>query len=131
MSSYNRHSPTNWQSASFCKSNIYFKADSCVRPSSLDVAFVDYDGVRFHMTTPEKKTVLLLSMHIRCWDELVKYGARDILKREYGSLLAPQSEPEYNVSLLIDLEQVPQAPGKYIFIDPDCSVVLICHRRGA
>ena len=92
---------------------------------------MDYDGVRFHMTTPEKKTVLLLSMHIRCWDELVKYGARDILKREYGSLLAPQSEPEYNVSLLIDLEQVPQTPGKYIFIDPDCSAVLICHHRGA
>jgi hypothetical protein len=52
-------------------------------------------------------------MHIRCWDELVKYGAMDVLKREYGSLLAVQPEPEYNVSLEIDLEQIPADPGVY------------------
>ncbi|KAG5647910.1 hypothetical protein DXG03_007834 [Asterophora parasitica] len=46
-------------------------------------------------------------MHIRCWDELVQYGALDILKREYGDLVAAQPEQEYNVSLVIDLEQVP------------------------
>ena len=50
-------------------------------------------------------------MHIRCWDELVKYGALDVLKREYGSLLSSQVEPEYNVSLEIDLEQAPADPG--------------------
>ncbi|PPQ90740.1 hypothetical protein CVT25_010129 [Psilocybe cyanescens] len=77
------------------------------KPGSLDVVFVDYDNVRFHLSTPERKTVLLLSMNIRCWDELVQYGALDILRREYGSLLATQVEPEYNVSLEIDLEQVP------------------------
>jgi actin related protein 2/3 complex, subunit 2 len=75
------------------------------------VQFVDYDGVRFHLSTPEKKTQLLLSMHIRCWSELVQYGALDVLGREYGSLLLPQSEPEYNVSLSIDLEQVPTEQG--------------------
>lgn len=78
----------------------------------MDVAFVDYDGVRFHLSTPEKKTVLLLSMHIRCWDELVNYGALDILAREYSSLLRPTAEPDYNVSLEIDLEQIPTAPGQ-------------------
>jgi actin related protein 2/3 complex subunit 2 len=77
----------------------------------LDVQFVDYDGVRFHLSTPEKKTQLLLSMSIRCWDELVQYGALDVLGREYGSLLLPQAEPEYNVSMAIDLEQVPTEPG--------------------
>ncbi|THU99097.1 arp2/3 complex 34 kDa subunit [Dendrothele bispora CBS 962.96] len=81
--------------------------EKIIKPSSLDVSFVDYDGVRFHMSTPEKKTALLLSMHIRCWDQLVQYGALDVLKREYGSLLKPSAEPEYNVSLEIDLEQVP------------------------
>jgi len=81
------------------------------RPSSLDVSFVDYDGVRFHMSTPERKTALLLSMHIRCWDQLVQYGALDVLKREYGALLQASSEPEYNVSLEIDLEQVPSGAG--------------------
>uniref|UniRef100_A0A0W0G9Y0 Arp2/3 complex 34 kDa subunit n=1 Tax=Moniliophthora roreri TaxID=221103 RepID=A0A0W0G9Y0_MONRR len=81
--------------------------EKLAKPSSLDVSFVDYDGVRFHLTTPERKTCLLLSMHIRCWDELVRYGALDVLKREYGSLLSAQPEAEYNVSLEIDLEQVP------------------------
>ena len=73
--------------------------------------FVDFDGVRFHLSTPERKTVLLLSMQIRCWDELVKYGALDILKREYGALLTAQAEQEYNISIQIDLEQIPADPG--------------------
>ncbi|KAJ7504561.1 arp2/3 complex 34 kDa subunit [Mycena galericulata] len=82
-------------------------SEKIIKPSSVDVQFVDYDGVRFHLSAPERKTVLFLSMHIRCWDELVQYGAIDVLKREYGSLLQPQPEPEYNVSLAIDLEQLP------------------------
>lgn len=52
-------------------------------------------------------------MHVRCWDELVRYGAVEVLQREYGALLLPQSEPEYNASLRIDLEQVPSDPGTY------------------
>jgi len=76
------------------------------------VQFVDYDGVRFHLSTPERKTALLLSMHIRCWAELVQYGANDILRREYGSLMKGQAEPEYNVSLEIDLEHVPADGGE-------------------
>ena len=52
-------------------------------------------------------------MHIRCWDELVKYGAVEVLKREYGSLLVAQPEPEYNVSLGIDLEQIPADAGAF------------------
>lgn len=54
-------------------------------------------------------------MHIRCWDELVKYGAIDILKREYGSLLTAQPEPEYNASLEIDLEAAPTSAGRWTF----------------
>ncbi|KAJ2934782.1 hypothetical protein H1R20_g2246, partial [Candolleomyces eurysporus] len=85
-------------------------SEKLAKPGSLDVAFVDYDGVRFRLSTPEKKTQLLLSMSIRCWDELVRYGALEVLGREYGALLQPQAEPEYNVSLLIDLEQAPVDP---------------------
>lgn len=88
------------------------------RPSSLDVQFVDFDGVRFHLSTPERKTSLLLSMHIRCWEELVRYGALDILKREYGALLLEQAEQEYNVSLEIDLEQIPSDSGTFTWCFP-------------
>ncbi|KAI0350049.1 actin-like protein ARPC2 [Trametes cingulata] len=79
------------------------------QPSALDVQFVDFDGVRFRLTTPDRKvpTALALSMNIRCWDELVRYGVNDILKREYGSLLRGEPEFGYNVTLDIDLEQIP------------------------
>jgi len=72
---------------------------------------VDYDNVRFHLSTSERKTVLLLSMNIRCWNELVQYGALEVLQREYGALLSNETEPDYNVSLQIDLEQVPVDQG--------------------
>jgi len=51
-------------------------------------------------------------MNIRCWDELARYGAVEVLKREYGGLLLDEPEQDYNVSLMIDLEQVPQDPGE-------------------
>ncbi|EIN04912.1 arp2/3 complex [Punctularia strigosozonata HHB-11173 SS5] len=81
--------------------------DKAAKPSSLDVQFVDFDGVRFRLSTPDKKSIILLSMNIRCWDELVQFGALDILGREYGALLKSEPEPDYNVSLEIDLEQLP------------------------
>ena len=84
---------------------------SDLRPTALDVSFVDFDGVRFRLTTPERKTSLTLSMSIRCWSELVSYGAIELLSREYGSLLRAQPEPDYDVSLDIDLEQVPPVGG--------------------
>ncbi|KIY53001.1 P34-Arc-domain-containing protein [Fistulina hepatica ATCC 64428] len=84
--------------------------EKLIKPTSLDVQFVDFDGVRFRLSTPERKTALVLSMQIRCWDELLTYGALEILRREYGTLLMAQTEPEYNVSLEIDLEQVPSDP---------------------
>lgn len=51
-------------------------------------------------------------MSIRCWDELARYGVADILRREYGALLMDQPEHDYNISLMIDLEQVPQDAGE-------------------
>ena len=52
-------------------------------------------------------------MNIRCWDELVRYGVHDILKREYGPLLKSAPENDYNVSLEIDLDQLPPEGGEY------------------
>lgn len=74
--------------------------------------FVDFDGVRFHLSTPERKTSLLLSMSVRCWDELAKYGVDNLLRREYGHRVKAAPEPEYNVSLEIDLEQFPPEGGE-------------------
>lgn len=86
------------------------------RPTSLDQAFVDFDSVRFHLSTPTKKTLLLLSMHVRCWDELVQHGAGEIMQREYGAWLIAQgeTESEYSVSLEIDLEKLPEGEGELL-----------------
>jgi hypothetical protein len=75
---------------------------------------VDYDNVRFHLSTPSSKTQLLLSMGIQCWPDLVKYGAREHLQQEYGGYLLGEgeTEPEYNVSLMIDLEKLPAMSGE-------------------
>jgi len=92
-------------------------AEKFIKPGSLDVYFVDYDGVRFHISTPERKTLLLLSMSIRCWDELVKFGANEIIAREYGVHVVGTAEQGYNVSLQFDLEQAPalgEARDKFI-----------------
>ena len=51
-------------------------------------------------------------MHIHCWDELVRYGALDVLRRDYGSLVQAQPESDYNVSLVIDLDTAPPEGGE-------------------
>ena len=51
-------------------------------------------------------------MNIRCWDDLVKYGANEILRREYGHHLKDEIESDYDVSLEIDLEQMPADVGE-------------------
>lgn len=51
-------------------------------------------------------------MSVRCWDELAKYGVDNLLRREYGHRVKAAPEPDYNVSLEIDLEQFPPEGGE-------------------
>ncbi|GAA5914526.1 hypothetical protein JCM8208_005380 [Rhodotorula glutinis] len=92
--------------------NLYLRqtlADKFIRPTSLDQSFVDFDSVRYHLSTPERKTQLVLSMDVPCWQELKQYGALDVLEREYGSRLLPENQTEdgYSLTLVVDLEQGP------------------------
>ena len=79
----------------------------------MDIQFVDFDNVRFHLSTGESKSQILLSMAIQCWPDLVKYGAREHLQEQYGAYLLSEAEtePEYNVTLSIDLEKLPGTQG--------------------
>jgi len=80
----------------------------------MDIQFVDYDNVRFHLSNGDSKTTAVLSMAIQCWPDLLKYGAREQLKEQFGEYLLgeEQTEPEYNVSLEIDLEKIPSSDGR-------------------
>lgn len=70
------------------------------------------DGVRYHLSTPTKKTTILLSIDIRCWNQLVQYGAQEIMKREYGDWISPEVEPDYVFSLLFEVDRIPTDPGE-------------------
>jgi actin related protein 2/3 complex subunit 2 len=81
-------------------------AEKFQRATTLDQSFVDFDSVRYHLSTPTRKSHLLLSMDVPCWAQLAQYGARQVLEREYAHRLVAESEtePGYSVSLEIDLE---------------------------
>ncbi|KAI1470424.1 P34-Arc-domain-containing protein [Daldinia caldariorum] len=76
-------------------------------PASIDQTVSDFDGVIFHISTPEAKTKILISIQIRCFKDLVKYGAEQVLQREYGPyVVAP--ETGYDFSIQVDLESLPE-----------------------
>lgn len=76
----------------------------------MDQVVSDFDGVTFHLSTPETKTRILISISVKCYHELLKYGAQDVLEREYGPyIVAP--EAGYDFSVLIDLESLPDDAG--------------------
>lgn len=83
-----------------------------VPPVSVDQVVSDFDGVTFHLSTPEAKTKILISINVRCYRELVQYGAQEVLEREYGPyIVVPESG--YDFSIQIDLEDLPADAGGF------------------
>lgn len=77
-------------------------------PSSIDQVVSDFDGVTFHISTPTTKTQILVSINIKCYQELVGYGAQAVLERAYGSYIV-SPEQGYDFSVQIDLENLPES----------------------
>jgi actin related protein 2/3 complex subunit 2 len=75
-------------------------------PVSIDQTVSDFDGVTFHISTPESKSKIMISIQIRCFPDLLRYGAEEVLNREYGSYVVPP-EPGYDFSIVVDLENLP------------------------
>jgi actin related protein 2/3 complex, subunit 2 len=75
-------------------------------PSSIDQVVSDFDGVTFHISTPTSRTQILISLSIKCYKELLEYGAEQVLQREYGQYITT-TEAGYNFSILVDLENLP------------------------
>ncbi len=80
---------------------------------SVDQVVSDFDGVTFHLSTPESKSKILISIAVKCYSELLKYGAQEVLEREYGPYIV-SPEIGYDFSVLIDLENLPDDPGRAI-----------------
>ncbi|KAG5513534.1 hypothetical protein PMAC_000966 [Pneumocystis sp. 'macacae'] len=71
--------------------------------SSIDQIISDFDGVIYHISTPETKTKMLISIRIRCYNNLVKYNAQTVLEKYYRKMIV-SPEDKYDFSLCIDLE---------------------------
>ena len=70
----------------------------------------DFDGVTFHISTPESKNKIRISMGIKCFKDLLQYGADQQLQKEYGSYIT-DIEPGYDFTLLVDLDNLPPSAG--------------------
>jgi actin related protein 2/3 complex subunit 2 len=79
-------------------------------PVNIDQTVSDFDGVTFHISTPETKTKILVSIQVKCFNELLKYGAQQVLEREYGPYVV-EPESGYNFSVQVDLESLPENKG--------------------
>lgn len=61
------------------------------------------------MSTPTSKRIIQLSMSIRCWRDLVRYGVNETMQREFGDWLSPDGVEEgFNVTLVLDFEKIPE-----------------------
>jgi actin related protein 2/3 complex subunit 2 len=96
------------QTVSQCTSTDQSLLFHSAAPTAIDQIVSDFDNVTFHISTPETKTRILISTSIKCYKELVQYGADDVLQREYGPyIVAP--EQGYDFSVQVDLENLPES----------------------
>lgn len=77
--------------------------------SSLDQIVSDFDNVTFHLSTaPDNKDQLFVSVRIKSWPDLEKYGAREVLAREYGTYLLSTPENGYDATIALDVSELRQ-----------------------
>lgn len=87
-----------------------FDADGASK--SLDRIITDFDFTTYHISTSENKDILLISIYLKCWDDLVKYGVVDYLKGKYskfnsgGLSVLSDIEQGYNYSFELDLAKL-------------------------
>jgi actin related protein 2/3 complex subunit 2 len=78
------------------------------KPESVNVTAADFDGVLYHIANPNgDKAKIKVSVLLKFFNELQEHGADSVLRREYGDLLT-ETESGYSVSILIDLEKLPE-----------------------
>lgn len=89
---------------------------SAKSPSGVDQVITDFDNVTFHLSNPQGqddkpiKHIIHLSMYIKCYKDLIKYGAKEVLDREYKEMIIPP-EQGYDFTIEINLEQLPPSQG--------------------
>jgi len=77
-------------------------------PEPLDAVIADFDGVTFHLSTPDQKRFILqISVSIKCFAQL---SPMDKLKEYYPEYLQSSPENGYDVTLRVDTSKMPADP---------------------
>lgn len=95
---------------------IFPSADAPLK--SLDRIISDFDFTNYHISTfPDDKEILLISIFLQCWDDLIKYGVSEYLKSKYSkyseylTILGPSDiEVGYNYSFALNTKTLKEAP---------------------
>lgn len=75
-------------------------------PTAVDRIVSDFDYTTYHISTPEEKTKLLISIQSKAFKDCAKYGALEKLKSVYAAYESPTIEPGYEFSLYLDLGSI-------------------------
>jgi len=74
---------------------------------SVEAVIADFDAVTFHLfTDANQKNLLSISVSVKCFSELRKYGVDDIIKKQYGDIVVAP-EQGYDVTLQVDCANPP------------------------
>lgn len=85
-------------------------------PQAVDRIVSDFDYTTYHISTPEDKNKLLVSIQSKAFKDLQKYGVVEKLDAVYGAHTSPSVEPGYDYSLYLDLTSV-DAEEQTLLID--------------
>jgi len=79
-----------------------------VKLEPLNINLADFDGVLYRISTPNnEKTKVAISISLKFYKELQSHGADELLREIYGDLFMAQPEEGFDVSVQIDLTNVP------------------------
>lgn len=76
---------------------------------ALLVTLADFDGVLYRISNPgsSDKSKINVSVALKFYKELQSHGADDLLKREYGSMLLEKAEEGFDITVQVDLNNIP------------------------
>jgi len=70
---------------------------------SVEAVICDFDQTTFHLFTDQnQKNLFRVSLSMKCYSELKKYGVDEVMQKNYGSLIT-NTEQGYDITLEIDL----------------------------
>eukprot|EP00732_Lithocolla_globosa_P004335 Lithocolla_globosa_v1_NODE_3957_length_1543_cov_182.641129.p1 type:complete len:299 gc:universal NODE_3957_length_1543_cov_182.641129:552-1448(+) len=82
------------------------------KPESIELKVADFDGVLYHLSTPEAKTTIVCSISWKCFGELKSFGCEEVLNKEYGAYVMSPPEAGYDFSLKFDTTALGGDPAK-------------------